>query len=452
MSIPNLIDTFLKRIADGDDLDDVRNDFENLLRVSPYIEDHLGSSSAYLIKLQSIPALLEAGEQRNVKSAELAEANRRAVLASWNVEQIFKKRYLKADLLFESHLDSHRLNSNDTQYLRKTYQGLKGSFVREWIALNTVDSRCKELREIDEDQASAVGAVNGHVQVVARAGSGKTSTLVNRTLFLLMHCGVAPSQMLLLAFNRKAVFEIRRRLLGLLSAGAEVAVVEEIARRCDAIQKNGIARDDIDVAAVDAVAADRNVDLPHIMTFHALARSVANFEGEILFDEPDGDAQGLSRVFQKVIDDHLQIPKVHQQIRELMLAHFREDWDRIVEGGYDQCKEELLKFRRSLPRESLGGDYVKSYGEKAIADFLFEHAVPYKYERNTWWSGINYRPDFTLFRNERRGHENGVIIEYFGLAGDSDYDKMSEAKRKYWAQKKDWDLIEITPIPESVSR
>jgi len=446
MSIPNLIDTFLKRIADGDDLDDVRNDFENLLRVSPYIEDHLGSSSAYLIKLQSIPALLEAGEQRNVKSAELAEANRRAVLASWNVEQIFKKRYLKADLLFESHLDSHRLNSNDTQYLRKTYQGLKGSFVREWIALNTVDSRCKELREIDEDQASAVGAVNGHVQVVARAGSGKTSTLVNRTLFLLMHCGVAPSQMLLLAFNRKAVFEIRRRLLGLLSAGAEVAVVEEIARRCDAIQKNGIARDDIDVAAVDAVAADRNVDLPHIMTFHALARSVANFEGEILFDEPDGDAQGLSRVFQKVIDDHLQIPKVHQQIRELMLAHFREDWDRIVEGGYDQCKEELLKFRRSLPRESLGGDYVKSYGEKAIADFLFEHAVPYKYERNTWWSGINYRPDFTLFRNERRGHENGVIIEYFGLAGDSDYDKMSEAKRKYWAQKKDWDLIEITPI------
>ena len=59
----------------------------------------------------------------------------------------------------------------------------------------------------------------------------------------------------------------------------------------------------------------------------------------------------------------------------------------------------LLRFRRSLPRESLGGEYVKSYGEKVIADFLFEHDIAYKYERNHWWSGINYRPDFTIFHD-----------------------------------------------------
>ena len=59
-----------------------------------------------------------------------------------------------------------------------------------------------------------------------------------------------------------------------------------------------------------------------------------------------------------------------------MLAHFREDWDRIAKGGYDKSKEELLQFRRSLPRESLRGEYVKSFGEKVIADFLFEHDIP----------------------------------------------------------------------------
>ena len=329
---------------------------------------------------------------------------------------------------------------------QEDFEAEKISFVQKWLSGNFGTGKDGKHQPLDNEQASAIAALNGHVQVVARAGSGKTATLVNRTLFLLKHCGVAPNQILLLAFNRKAVFEIRRRLLGLLSDGAEAAVVEEITRRRrDAIQRNRSVRDEIETAAVNAVAAARNVALPHAMTFHALARSVANFEGDILFDEPEGNVQGLSRVFQKVIDDHLQIPKFHQQIRELMLAHFREDWDRIVDGRNDQSKEELLKFRRSLPRESLGGDYVKSYGEKVIADFLFEHGIAYKYERNHWWSGINYRPDFTVFMSQIRRQQNGVIIEYFGLAGDADYDEMSDAKRKYWAQKKDWALVEFTP-------
>ena len=445
MSITDQIDALLARIAGGADLDNVRADYSYLIKVSPYIAEHLGEDSDHLFKLRSIPDLLDAGAQRNAKDAEQVEANRRAVLASWGIDQILASGYLRADELVESYLDGYCMHSSDTEDIRQTYRGLKVSFVKEWLARNAMDAKTQNSQNIDDEQASAIAAVNGHIQVVARAGSGKTCTLVNRTLFLLKHCGVAPSQMLLLAFNRKAVFEIRRRLLGLLSEDAEAAVVEEIARRRrDAIQKSRSVRDDIEVAAVDAVAAEQHIALPHVMTFHALAYSIVHPDGNILFNDPDGAGQGLSRVFQKVIDDHLQVPKFHQQIRDLMLAHFREDWDLIVDGGYDQGKDELLKFRRSLPRESLGGDYVKSYGEKVIADFLFEHGIAYKYERNHWWSGINYRPDFTIFMSEVRRQENGVIIEYFGLAGDADYDEMSDAKRKYWAQKKDWNLVEFT--------
>jgi hypothetical protein len=36
-----------------------------------------------------------------------------------------------------------------------------------------------------------------------------------------------------------------------------------------------------------------------------------------------------------------------------MMAHFREDWERIVLGGYDKSLEEMLLYRRSLPREGL---------------------------------------------------------------------------------------------------
>jgi hypothetical protein len=74
---------------------------------------------------------------------------------------------------------------------------------------------------LDFEQASAVGSIGYDTQVIARAGSGKTTTLINRTLFLLKHCGIASHEILLLAFNRKAALEIRRRLLALLCDGAE---------------------------------------------------------------------------------------------------------------------------------------------------------------------------------------------------------------------------------------
>ena len=382
--------------------------------------------------------LMEKLERQWRKTRQMLTDERRQAFVQ-NINLRFQCNFLDADAYFQA--------SSNGELSPDDYAQEKIAFLKSWFAKNTPLSTKSEKRHVDHEQLDAIAAVNGNIQVVARAGSGKTTTLVNRTLFLLKHCGVAPSQMLLLAFNRKAVLEIRRRLLELLNDDAEVAVAEEIARRRrEAVQKNKSARDDFEVGAVDAIAVKLNVVLPHVMTFHALARSTANFDGDILLDEPEGNAQGLSRVFQNVIDDHLQIPVFNVQIRELMLAHFREDWDRIVDGGFDQTKDELLKFRRSLPRESLGSDYVKSYGEKVIADFLFEHDIAYKYERNHWWSSINYRPDFTIFMSEKRGHENGVIIEYFGLAGDVDYDEMSAAKRKYWAAKDAWSLVEFTPI------
>ena len=447
MTIPDEIDAIYEAIKTGVDFPKVRLSYERLLAESPFIEAHLRDSEDALRKLKSIPNVLLARERQVAMKALEERENRKSILASLKVESFFETSFLKADHL----LGIEYMRYPDAKFLPQEflaeYGEMKCSFVKMWIARNTTSDERGGTQLPDDEQSSAIAAVNGHVQVVARAGSGKTTTLVNRTLFLMKHCGVAPSQMLLLAFNRKAVFEIRRRLLGLLSDSAEAAVAEEIARRRrEAFQENRSAPDDIESSAVDAIAAKRNVALPHVMTFHALARSIANFDGEILFDEPDGDVQRLSRTFQDVIRDHLQLPEFYQLIRAVMLAHFREDWDRIIDGGYDQTKDEFLKFRRSLPRESLGGDYVKSYGEKVIADFLFEHGVAYKYERNHWWSGINYRPDFTIFKDERRGHENGVIIEYFGLAGDADYDEMSVAKRKYWAAKKDWSLVEFTPI------
>ena len=321
----------------------------------------------------------EAQQRAEKERQEKARREKQTLLKS--LREHFKRDFLTAYDFYQSHCTA-RISF-------KEYETEKTNYVRSWAKdyLNT---------DPDIEQAAAIGAIEGHVQVVARAGSGKTTTLVNRALFLQQHCGVAPDEMLLLAFNRKAAEEMRDRL-----------------------------------------DSDLQGSIPHVMTFHALAYALVHPE-KIIFDEPEGE-QSQSRALQDVIDRYRSDTNYYDKIRALMMAHFRADWEHIVSGGYDRTPAEMLRYRRSLPRESLDGKYVKSFGEKVIADFLFEHDIIYRYERNFWWNDRPYRPDFTI------GDNRGIVIEYFGLEGDPDYDAMSEEKRNYWRDKPNWRLIELSP-------
>lgn len=310
------------------------------------------------------------------------EAEKQVLLGK--LRQHFKNDFLHTHAFYQSHCSTH-ITADE-------YEAEKAKFITSWVQHHIGNTP-------DFEQAAAIGAIEGHVQVVARAGSGKTTTLVNRAIFLQQHCEVAPTQMLLLAFNRKAAEEMRSRLT-------------------DTIK---------DV-------------LPHVMTFHALAYALVHPQEGILVDEPDGE-QSKSRALQSVIDDYLRTERGYAEIRALMMAHFRGEWERISSGGYEKPREDMLRYRRSLPRQAMNGMYVKSYGEKVIADFLFEHDIGHKYEHSFWWNGRNYRPDFTIFQ----GNNQGIVIEYFGLIGDPDYDESIRKKRWYWENKPGWHLIELSP-------
>jgi DNA helicase-4 len=300
--------------------------------------------------------------------------------------RILDSNFLEAKLLWRDRAD-HALLSEDA------FSEVVARFVEKWAS--------EELKlQLDLEQAAAVGAVGGDVQIIARAGAGKTRTLVTRAIFLQKHCRVAPNELLLLAFNRSAAEEMRKRLTEQLGS-----------------------------------------TIPHVMTFHALAHALVHPEEQLLFDEPAVGSQGLSREVQHVIDDHLRSETFGPVIRELMLRHFRDDWERIVKGGFHLPIEELVEYRRSLPRETLRGDYVKSFGEKLIANTLFEKDVAYKYESNFRWNGVNYKPDFLV--PLRDGGK--LVIEYFGLSGDPDYDRMSEEKRAFWREQAEYVFLEFAP-------
>jgi DNA helicase II / ATP-dependent DNA helicase PcrA len=73
-----------------------------------------------------------------------------------------------------------------------------------------------DLSQLNESQYSAVTTVNGPVLVIAGAGSGKTRTLVYRVAHLLDK-GIAPENILLLTFTRKASQEMLWRAGHLLN-------------------------------------------------------------------------------------------------------------------------------------------------------------------------------------------------------------------------------------------
>lgn len=268
----------------------------------------------------------------------------------------------------------------------------RATYLRRWLQT--------ELQQpFDQEQALAASTFDQDVRVVARAGSGKTRTLVGRAAFLIQHCRVDPSQVMLLAFNRAAAAEMKERLEVLLPVP------------------------------------------PHVFTFHALAYALVHPTESPLHDVEEADDATQSRFIDEVIHDYLRASPGFDPVRKVMMAYFRCDWEQIEAGGFQLPREDMLRLRRSLPRESLRGDQVKSYGEKVLADLLFEHDVPYSYERNYVWNGCNYRPDFTIFSSAG----SGLILEYFGLCGDPGYDDQMEAKRRFWRQCPGWELVEVGP-------
>lgn len=333
----------------------------------------------------------KAEEQRRVKLlAEENERKRRIQIAGCLKEltQHFESDFRQADYFFQN-----TFSGLITEY---EFKEAKRSFVSDWL---TFHKTMGDDLTPDPQQADAVASLSNDTIVSARAGSGKTATLVSRALFLNQHCRVPPERILLLAFNRDAAKEMQKRLK----------------------EKSG-------------------KHFPHVMTFHALAYAVVKPEEAILYDDPDG-AHTKSSTLQELIDSLVRSPQHHSLVKEIMLSHFREDWAKIVLGGYDKSPTAMLQHRRSMPKEGLDGRYYKSEGEKVLANFLLEHGLSYEYEKNHWWNRLNYRPDFTL---QTQGSFQ-IVIEYFGLQGDDEYDALTARKIEYWRSKAGWELLALYP-------
>ena len=257
---------------------------------------------------------------------------------------------------------------------------------------------------LDTDQTHAVACPSMRALIRARAGSGKTRTLCARASVAIRDERLYPDQVLMVAFNKSAADEVRQRM-----------------------------RKDFGCP-----------EFENARTFHSLAYQLAKPKKTLLFDEGKHPSQRTQSGFVQSLLERMLNPA----FKELLFQFFRKEIEEIERLGRDLAPDEYRAFRRSLEQVSLKGGRVKSAGEKYIADFLFEHDIPYTYEKiwewGTFGQGQPYKPDFTLVANG-----SDFILEHWaidprdrsaqlpddwGITADQ-YRQQIARKRMFWADK-----------------
>ena len=228
-----------------------------------------------------------------------------------------------------------------------------------------------ERQPLTDEQARAVICFDNRVQVIAAAGSGKTSVMVGRAGYAVARKFVAPERILLLAFNKVAAAELQERLVERLRA-----------------------------AGIDSTGL-------HASTFHSFGLGVI---GRATGAKPrlapwldaGGDAKMIARIVEELRDSSPGFRLKWDQFRLL----YAKVATKAVDGDPD------TDDRKSRPTvfRTFDGQEVKSHGERLIADWLYLNGVPYKYEEP--YPGVTadanhgeYRPDF-YYPNADLWHEH----------------------------------------------
>lgn len=333
--------------------------------------------------LLGVRARTEATAQLRAASSEVLRALldwKRAVDAA-RIESSHEGRWISRDKLAEWQRD----RPTPTPALRRLarVKGSRGDEARQLLAFVNQDLRgfvdqtnseilaseltarrdfldTIESKPLTDEQAKAVIAFDNRVQVIAAAGSGKTSVMVARAAYAIERGFVSADRVLLLAFNKDAAAELQER-------------VDER----------------LDEAGLDPSGLRAS-------TFHAFGLNVI------------GKATGRKPRLAPWISGGQDVATVGSIVDELRdrSVDFRFKWDiyrllfaRMADDPSGGDPDAYDFKTRETGFRTFNGETVKSQGERMIADFLFLNGVEYQYERMYEHDVADvghsqYRPDF----------------------------------------------------------
>lgn len=257
-----------------------------------------------------------------------------------------------------------------------------------------------------KEQIDIVFDDSKYLLVRSSAGSGKSTVLRAKILYLLNNNICKPSEILYLSFNRKNVKEFRKKL------------------------------EELEINPDDAKKMCR--------TFHSLALHIIELENGIwpCILEPVSEASDK--------DDDEEDEKYDHDRAEVYLSS--EEFNKSIKGlkkKYLVNAERMRAGMRECPRYVTY--YVDRYGipgscrskiEKQIFEFLAQHGVDFAYEEPHG----NMRPDFTLYSTDGR---TKYYYEHYGLDNGA-YRKNEESKKGLFESSDEKDRFIFTDRNDSI--
>ena len=266
-----------------------------------------------------------------------------------------------------------------------------------------------ERTPLTMEQAEAVICFDNRVQVLAAAGSGKTSVMVARAAYAVARGFIRPERILLLAFNKAAADELQERVTERFAASG--------------IGAGGVRASTFHAFGLDCIRQATGKQ-------PSVARWVEQGQEQKKILEIVGELSRQDTTFRHAWEDYRLI---YGQQRYPLGDEFPTDRDK------ENNRPGFLTAR---------GEIVKSHGERQIADWLYLHGVDYEYERpylhdTATTSRRQYRPDFyypeidAWHEHWAIGHDGLPVKEFEGYAEGMEWKR--ERHREH-----ETDLIETT--------
>lgn len=258
---------------------------------------------------------------------------------------------------------------------RKNLEAVREKHNKEFLA--------KELKEqkdffdsvldypLDNQQRNSIVKLEDNCLVISSAGSGKTSTMIGKLLYLVRQRRIQPSRILTITYTRKASEELTQRLMG-----------------------TGLT----------------------CMTFHKLAMTiVSRVEGQM-------PSIADKELFVKVFYDQLK----KNEFRNAIL-NYLTDYKSLVKNEHDY--ESSIEYYRDRKKYGVIALYTdkddrlistKSEEEKKICSYLTELGVSFKYEEPYEYETFTmdyrqYKPDFTIYYKNAKGKEEKLYLEHYAI-------------------------------------
>ncbi len=266
-------------------------------------------------------------------------------------------------------------------------------------------------KSLDDQQRTVVVTDEDRNLVIAGAGSGKTLTIAGKVKYLCDAKGIAPEDILLIAFTRKSAEEMSERISGKLGLPVQATTFHKLG--LDIITEASGKRPDVQDDLTDFVRD--------------------YFEERIV-----GDPKAVKNLIE-YFAYYLSIPADMDKYESLGAAYEAEkgaDFE-TIRGKYERAKyfSEVAEERRTT-RRTMQNEQVKSLDEVSIANFLFLNGIRYEYERLYPFEADDpsrkaYRPDFYL-------PDYDIYIEHFGINREGRLPWLSPVEEKKYQEGMTW--------------